>query len=690
MHKYKNLYANDSVYGHVVEIVKDLNLKNEGAHLDIACGYAAINVGLKSNGYNFDYIGIDANEESVEDLKKNGLEVYQHAFTCSQEDFNYIEKLLKGRKLKLITVLDFLEHLPQPENFLKTLNALCKKYNALLIISVPNICHKDIAFKMMEGEFNYTQTGLLDKTHLSFFSAKRLEQCMNDAGFQQVACNDFCLEQSDQHFPPQSTFLSSATTIYQYFNYIKKLVDPFATVNQFVRAYVSLEKCDKKIPSNFSNKPFLSVITRTQGTRIEALSETLLCLTGQTNTNFEVLIMGHKLTVERQIAVERVIEELPDWIREKVRLIKVDYGNRTAPLNVGFEQASGEYIAILDDDDIVFDNWVEEFYNLSKKSPGEVLHTYSLLQEWEVINCNGAKALRAYGSPNAIYCTDFNFLNQLTCNVCPTMTYACPRYAFQKLGIKFNEELTTVEDWDFLMRTAFITGVASSSEVTSIYRIWKNSENSYSEHSKKEWKLNEDHIKHQFDNIPIVLPKGYASKISDYLTNNCVSQNDESAPCLYVDYGNGFSQDNLIFGNYDKNEHAWHFKNFLGEKISSIRFDPTEHGMIYVTDINVEVYTADDEILRYKINDIKLNGLKIKNGLLFLKSDPQIIVSLKIPVEVKCVKVSCNMTSKIPECIFDTLYSMYTEKVPVKRKNIFYRALRKVYCNVIKQKNRRI
>ena len=61
--KYKNLYADDNVYGRVVDIVKSLKLKDEGVHLDIACGYAAINTGLGDHKYSFDYIGIDSNEE---------------------------------------------------------------------------------------------------------------------------------------------------------------------------------------------------------------------------------------------------------------------------------------------------------------------------------------------------------------------------------------------------------------------------------------------------------------------------------------------------------------------------------------------------------------------------------------------------------------------------------------------------
>ena len=102
--KYKILYADDNVYGRVVDIVKSLKLKDEGVHLDIACGYAAINTGLGNHKYSFDYIGIDSNEECVKYLNEKNLETYQHTFTCNQDDFNYIEKLLKGRNLKLVTV----------------------------------------------------------------------------------------------------------------------------------------------------------------------------------------------------------------------------------------------------------------------------------------------------------------------------------------------------------------------------------------------------------------------------------------------------------------------------------------------------------------------------------------------------------------------------------------------------------
>lgn len=688
--KYNFSYYDNSVYSHIVDIVKKLGISNDGVHLDIACGCAAVNKGLKSHNYNFEYIGIDANEETINYLKNENLQAYYYTFSCDEGDFEYIEKIIKGKNLRLITVLDFLEHIPNPEFFLKMLNRICRKYNATLIVSVPNTCHKDIAFKIMEGKFDYTETGLLDKTHISLFSEKRLQKCMKDSGFKEIFCNDLHLEKSDQHFPENSTFLLNNTSIYKCFNHIKTLLDPFADVNQFVRAYLPIEKKDVEEGKNqnekddLSSKPFLSIITRTQGKRIEALTEMLLCLTAQTNTNFELLIIGHKLTENGQADVEKVIKELPDWMREKAKLIKVDHGNRTTPLNVGFEMAKGEYISILDDDDIVFDSWVEEFYNLFQKFPGTILHTYSLLQRWEKIDYNGNKALRACESPDDIYCRDFNLLEQLKLNFCPTMSYACPSYTFKELKIKFNENLSTVEDWDFLMRTALITGVSNSDKVTSIYRIWNNSKNSYSQHDRAEWLSNEKFIKDYFNKLPIILPEGYAEKIPFCLNCKKSKFNPDSAK-LYVDYGYGFSEYDIIQAKLENDEDTYMFEEFSNENIvHALRFDPNEEGKIWTSNINIEIFTNENRVLNYKLGDISSNGIKLNNGMLFLRPDPQINIPLAKPFKIKKVKIKCEIYSEIPDFVVNKIKN-YGNCFKMKSKIYFLKILMKLKSKITKK-----
>ena len=50
--------------------------------------------------------------------------------------------------------------------------------------------------------------------------------------------------------------------------------------------------------------------------------------------------------------VESAVNDTPNWMQERIRRIDVEDGNRTKPLNVGFASAAGEYIAVLDDDEL--------------------------------------------------------------------------------------------------------------------------------------------------------------------------------------------------------------------------------------------------------------------------------------------------------------------------------------------------
>ncbi|OPX83689.1 MAG: Glycosyl transferase family 2 [Pelotomaculum sp. PtaB.Bin104] len=684
--KYKNNYFADGIYGYTVDILADLN--PQGVHLDIGCGYAAIHTGIIEKGLNLSYIGIDADAETVEALQSAGIESYQRVlgqFGLSSVDADYIESILNGRNLSSISMLDVIEHLPSQEALLETVHTIALKYHAPVIISVPNITHKDVAFKLIEGRFDYTKKGLLDNTHLSFFTEDRLTNLMKQTGFEQISSKDLFMEKSDQHFPEKSIFLSEGSLVFQYLNWLKTLVDPNATVNQFLRVYLPREKTPGR-PSSNEPKPFLSVITRTQGKRAQALTEALLCLTGQTNTDFEVLVLGHKLNHEQQHTVERIIEDMPEWIRCKTRLIRVDYGNRTTPLNVGFSEAKGSYIAILDDDDIIFDNWVEEFYRMAKENSGSVLHTYAISQNWMTVNTSsGVEALRACGSPQATFCRDFDFLGELMVNSCPPVSLAFPAYAFQKLNIRFDEDLTTTEDWDFLMRTGFVCGVSNSDTPTCVYRLWTNSESSQTVHSKEEWKRNHLLIQRKFDRIPIVLPPGIASSIISKGREQKENYSGNTLT-LFFDNGFGFSEKNTIAAKKSNKEPG--FFEFPGIAnhglITRLRFDPTEMGMITLHDLVIKIETPRD-VKTYGMKDIRSNGIRIGQNLVFIKPDPQIILRFPWKTSVAAVMIQYQINNSVPNELMDSL-------IIHKRKlfsNILYRSMKKIYHIIKYRKSER-
>ena len=256
------------------------------------------------------------------------------------------------------------------------------------------------------------------------------------------------------------------------------------------------------------SKPFLSIVTRTQGRRPHTLAEVLTCLAAQTDTDFEILIIGHRLDDAARVVVDEIVSDTPLWLHNKIRLILVEDGNRTRPLNVGFAAARGEYIAVLDDDDAVFAHWVETFRKLARTEPGRLLRAVSVQQLVNTVTVQGEQGLRAEDSLNMVYPAQFNFFDHMVENRSPPVSLAFPNQAIGTHGLNFDETLTTTEDWDFMMRVACVAGVAAAAEVTSIYRWWDKGESSRTVHITAEWQANHYRIWNNWNAAPFTLPPG--------------------------------------------------------------------------------------------------------------------------------------------------------------------------------------
>lgn len=73
-----------------------------------------------------------------------------------------------------IVVLDLLEHLADPMQYLKRLRGLLAP-GGMILISVPNVAHWSVRFPLFFwGSFEYRSLGILDGTHLHFFSRRGL------------------------------------------------------------------------------------------------------------------------------------------------------------------------------------------------------------------------------------------------------------------------------------------------------------------------------------------------------------------------------------------------------------------------------------------------------------------------------------------------------------------------------------
>ncbi|MCA1595979.1 MAG: glycosyltransferase, partial [Chloroflexi bacterium] len=82
-----------------------------------------------------------------------------------------------------IIMADSLEHLRDPETAMRGLREWLTP-DGCLVLSVPNVRHREVIQSLARGRWTYVDAGLLDRTHLRFFTRRDLEQALFRSGFQ--------------------------------------------------------------------------------------------------------------------------------------------------------------------------------------------------------------------------------------------------------------------------------------------------------------------------------------------------------------------------------------------------------------------------------------------------------------------------------------------------------------------------
>ena len=133
---------------------------------------------------------------------------------------------------------DVLEHLTQPDAVLKACLPLLKPGGAV-VASIPNIAHGAVRLALLQGRFAYTRTGLLDETHVRFFTRDSVLGLFADAGYAVVDLRrtelgvfETEVQVAEGDYPPSIVDLVSA--------------EPEATTYQFVLRAVPAAGADPK------------------------------------------------------------------------------------------------------------------------------------------------------------------------------------------------------------------------------------------------------------------------------------------------------------------------------------------------------------------------------------------------------------------------------------------------------------
>jgi 2-polyprenyl-3-methyl-5-hydroxy-6-metoxy-1,4-benzoquinol methylase len=506
--QYDFSYADSSTYAAVRQLLSRFTVDG-GLVVDLGCGNCPMAEVVRELGAT--YVGVDVDPDSVALAAERGIE--SHVVDLSGPDAGIaLNKVVGDRRVAAVLALDVLEHLVDPAALLRQLHEHVVEARTALLLSVPNVTHIDLGGKLLTGRWDVTPTGLLDETHLRFFTSGRLDQVLRAAGWHEIDRRDFRLAASDQHFPVNHPALAPGALLAEELRLLRAQADEFGDVNQFVRAYLA-----GPVPAEEPEPepgPFLSIVMRTQGAKPDSMIEALCCLGGQTVTDWELIIAVHG-DADRLAEVRALVDDFDGELRSRIRLTSVTGGGRARPANRGLELATGSYVAFLDDDDFVTADWVETFQATATKHAGSIVRSFGVDRDVEPAGTDHDRApYQTKSGLRPTFTTEFDLVQHLYENRTPLHCFAVPRTVVTELNVRWNDELLTCEDWDFLLRCALWCGVTDTGAVTTVYNRWHKVA---SLHTVPQWSWDtaRQWVRHHLDSRPLLLPPGSVTRLAE-------------------------------------------------------------------------------------------------------------------------------------------------------------------------------
>ena len=141
--------------------------------LEVGCSVGHVTEHLVAAGNTV--VGVEIDAEAAEAAR--GFADRVHVVDLDVTPLSEVEQ----NEFDVIIFGDVLEHLRRPGRTLRDACSLLAR-GGRVIISVPNVAHIDVRLMLLEGRWDYQQTGLMDDTHLRWFTKTSLRELLNHAG----------------------------------------------------------------------------------------------------------------------------------------------------------------------------------------------------------------------------------------------------------------------------------------------------------------------------------------------------------------------------------------------------------------------------------------------------------------------------------------------------------------------------
>lgn len=107
-------------------------------------------------------------------------------------------------RFDVVLASDVLEHLKDPLRCLRQAAQFVAP-GGRIILSIPNFAHADVRLSLLAGNFEYAEMGLLDRTHIKFFTRRSLENLIAAAGLVPIKWHrtERAIGESEIPLPPE-------------------------------------------------------------------------------------------------------------------------------------------------------------------------------------------------------------------------------------------------------------------------------------------------------------------------------------------------------------------------------------------------------------------------------------------------------------------------------------------------------
>ncbi len=167
-------YFNMTANPHILNEINS-DGKKDVRVIEIGCDCGATLLGIKNKIPDAKIYGCDISELAV----KIASRITDGAFVSNIEEENIP---VEPHSFDYVIFGDVLEHLHNPKRTLEYVKRILKP-DGKVVASIPNLMNISVMKQLLKGDFTYTETGLLDKTHIHLFTFNEIIKIFTETGY---------------------------------------------------------------------------------------------------------------------------------------------------------------------------------------------------------------------------------------------------------------------------------------------------------------------------------------------------------------------------------------------------------------------------------------------------------------------------------------------------------------------------